>query len=136
MSRDKFKTLGIGLIALAVLFAGLVLAEMWIPTFPEDVLIRALISLIVTGVYGIYLGMVWDDMEKSRHRAMLMSLGGFGGVGVVLILLQTWGEVFAWDLFAKMMVSLIVVSGAVSFILGIREDFFNNKRLKDQDYID
>jgi MFS family permease len=133
---DNFKVLGIGLIVLGTLSAGLVLAQMWFTPFAPDFFVRILVTLGVCGLYGIYVGMIWDDIEKSRYRNMLLSLAGFGLIAVILVLVQTWAEAFAWGTFIKLMVSVVVLSGLVSFIMAIREDFLEGKRLKDQDFLD
>lgn len=134
--NDNFKVLGIGLIALGTVFALLILAQMWLTPFAPDFFARLLVTLGVCGIYGIYVGMIWDDLEKSRYRNLLLSLAGFGLIAVVLVLVQTWMEAFAWATFVKLMASVVILSGLVSFIMAIREDFLEGKRLKDQDFLD
>jgi signal transduction histidine kinase len=134
--NDNFKVLGVGLIALGTVFALLILAQMWLTPFAPDFFARLLVTLGVCGIYGIYVGMIWDDLEKSRYRNLLLSLAGFGLIAVVLVLVQTWMEAFAWATFVKLMASVVILSGLVSFIMAIREDFLEGKRLKDQDFLD
>lgn len=135
-TRDKVKILGVGLMALGGLMAALILTQMWVTHLPEAFVTRMIITIAITGLYGIYIAMVWDDADKSRHRTLLVSLGAFGGIATALILYQTWTEAIEWAMFVKILVSILILSGTVSFILAVREDFFDGKRLKDDDYID
>jgi MFS family permease len=133
---DNIKTLGLGLIVVAVIFVIVILLQIWGSVFAEDLFIRLLITIGVVGAYGIYVAMVWDDIERSKYRNMLLLMAGVGGIVVVLVLLQTWFESFTWEFFGKSLLTLFIISGLVSFIMVVREDMLEGKRLKDEDYID
>ena len=135
MSRS-FRILGIGLIGLGSVFALLVLGQMWFNLFDTTIFIRLLITLGLSGLYGLYIGMIWDDLEKSRYRKMLLSLGGFGLIAVLLILGQVWFEFFDGKTFIKLLISVTIVSALTSFIMAVREDFLEGKRLKDENFLD
>lgn len=134
--NGNLKILGIGLIALGAVFAGLILGQMWLSFLAPDIFIRLLLTLGICGLYGLYIAIIRDDLEKSRYRRLLLALAGFGLIALVLILTQTWSELFAWDTFAKLMISVLILSGLVSFIISIREDLLEEKHLKEQDYLD
>jgi len=135
MSRS-FRILGIGLIGLGTVFVILVLGQMWFALFAPKIFIRLLITLGLSGLYGLYVGMIWDDLEKSRYRKMLLALGGFGLVAVLLILGQIWFEFFEGETFIKLLISVTIVSALTSFIMAVREDFLEGKRLKDENFLD
>lgn len=132
----SFRILGIGLIGLGSVFALLVLGQMWFNLFDTTIFVRLLITLGLSGLYGLYIGMIWDDLEKSRYRKMLLSLGGFGLIAVLLILAQVWFEFFDGKTFIKLLISVTIVSALTSFIMAVREDFLEGKRLKDENFLD
>lgn len=130
------RILGIGLIGLGVVFVFLILGQMWFSLFEMEFLTRLLITLGLSGLYGLYVGMIWDDLEKSRYRKTLLSLAGFGLVAVLLILGQIWFELFNWRILVKLLLSVMIVSALTSFIIAVREDFLEGKRLKDENFLD
>lgn len=132
----NLKVLGAGLIGLGTAFAGLILAQMWFEPFETRIFVRCLVTLALSGGYGLYIGMIWDDLDKSRYRRMLISLAVFGFVALVLILGQMWFEFLAWEVFGKVLISVIVVSGLISFVMAVRDDFFDGKRLRDENFLD
>jgi hypothetical protein len=135
MSRN-FRILGIGLIGLGTVFVTLILGQMWFSLFDTEIFVRLLITLGLAGLYGLYIGMIWDDLEKSRYRKMLLSLGGFGLIAVLLILGQVWFEFLEGEIFVKLLISVTIVSALTSFIMAVREDFLESKHLKDENFLD
>ena len=53
-----------------------------------------------------------------------------------LLTVQIWGEIFAWPVFVKLLATLGIAVTLLGFLLVVAEDFGNNKRLKDRNYID
>lgn len=55
--------------------------------------------------------------------------------GAALVLVQLWFNVFAHDLFWKLFVTLIILGGVVSVVLAIKADMSEEKKLKDDKFV-
>lgn len=75
-------------------------------------------------------------MSMSLHRALVMALVGLVVLGAALIVLQIWGVLLDGDFFFKLMGTIVVLIILIGFLLVVRQDFGEHKRLKDQNYLD
>ena len=71
----------------------------------------------------------------SLHRAMVMSLIGLVLLAGVLIILNLWGVALG-DRFLKLLATIGILILIVGFLLVVKMDFGEHKRLKDNDFID
>ncbi len=55
----------------------------------------------------------------------------------VLIVLQIWGvDILSWTLFIKLIGTLGVVVLVLGFLLAVKFDFSEHKKMKDENYLD
>jgi len=54
----------------------------------------------------------------------------------VLVLIQTWTSAFDGLIFGKIISTLVVVGLVAAFVMAVFDDFFENKKLKDENYLD
>ena len=58
-------------------------------------------------------------------------------LGGAIVILQIWGvDIFSWDLFLKIIGTLGVVILVLGFLIVVRSDFSDHKKLKDDNYLD
>ena len=54
----------------------------------------------------------------------------------VLVIIQLWTNAFEWLLLGKVLGTLTILGGVASFVIASQEDVANEKKLKDEDYLD
>ncbi|MGB1077796.1 MAG: hypothetical protein ACPG05_05760 [Bdellovibrionales bacterium] len=58
-------------------------------------------------------------------------------LGGAIVVLQIWGvDVLSWEMFLKVMGTLGVVIVVLGFLIVVRSDFSDHKKLKDDNYLD
>ena len=72
----------------------------------------------------------------TLHRALVIGLIGLVSLAAVLIILNIWGIVFDGELLFKLLATIGVLVVLAVFLLVIKSDFGEHKRLKDEDFID
>lgn len=61
---------------------------------------------------------------------------GLAFVLAALILDRIWFKIVPWDIFLKLTATIAVTAGLAVFLILIRADFAEHKRLKDENYLD
>lgn len=69
------------------------------------------------------------------HRTLIYILMGLAIGGAALIILSIWGVDLS-DLIYKLLATIGVLILLIGFLLVVRADFSDHKRLKDQNYLD
>lgn len=72
---------------------------------------------------------------KIHSQRLTKSLIWVVVAGAALGLAQMWLTLFSWDVFVKLMITLVVVGGVVSFIIAVREDLGGDENMKNDKYI-
>lgn len=69
------------------------------------------------------------------NKALLYILIGLVCTGAAIIVLNIWGVSFG-EIFVKLLATIGVLILLVGFLMVVKLDFGEHKRLKDQNYID
>lgn len=72
---------------------------------------------------------------KIDITALVKSIVAIVVLGAALILAQLWFDVFPEAVFGKLLVTLLILGGVVSFIIAVKQDLSEEKKLKDDKYI-
>jgi uncharacterized membrane protein YgdD (TMEM256/DUF423 family) len=72
----------------------------------------------------------------NMHRALVLSLIGLVLLSGILIILSIWGIGIEPDVIFKILATLGILILIVGFLLVVKMDFGEHKRLKDNDFID
>lgn len=56
--------------------------------------------------------------------------------GAALVLLQMWFHIFDATIFWKLLVTLVIIGSVASFIIAVKQDLTDEKKLKDDKYLD
>ena len=70
------------------------------------------------------------------HKPLLYTVIGCVLVGALLTILQMWTMMFDWSAFIKILGTLAIVLVVAGFLLVVKSDFGDHKKLKDENYID
>jgi hypothetical protein len=72
----------------------------------------------------------------NLHRALVMALIGLVVLSGVLIIFSIWGIGIEPDVIFKILATLGILILIIGFLLVVKMDFGEHKRLKDNDFID
>ena len=112
------------------------LAEMWLDILEWDDFVKTLITLVIAGSVLSFLTAVDYDMPAVRSKILFAALVVLIVAISGMVIIQLWWVGFQWGLFAKVVVSLGILTALVAFLLAVTEDFGQNKNLRDKSYID
>lgn len=70
------------------------------------------------------------------HKNIMISLVGMVVFGAGLVILQMWTSFMAWDTFIKIIITLGILVIVLGFLLVIKADLSEHKKLKDENYLD
>lgn len=71
----------------------------------------------------------------NMHRILICTLVGLAVAAATLMILSIWGVDLS-EVFYKLLATIGVLILLVGFLLVVKLDFGDHKRLKDQNYID
>ena len=76
-------------------------------------------------------------MTVNLHRLGLKIIAGLVILGGFLTVLQIWGvDLLSWDIFLKAIGTLGVIIVVLGFLLVMKSDLAEHKKLKDDNYLD
>jgi len=104
---------------------------------PLDSMIYKLIASFVTvGALSGFLFTLNAETDKKLSKRLVFIVG-VCAIGLALIvLLQTWTSIIDDIIFGKVVSTLLVIGLFAAFIMAVFDDFFENKKLKDENYLD
>ncbi len=70
------------------------------------------------------------------HTMLLYALVGMAVCGAALVLDRVWFQIVPWDTFIKLSISLVILAVLDGFLMIVRADFSQHKKLKDDNYLD
>lgn len=132
----RHSTLFAVMIATGVVVALMALAQLWFAPFGGATFGKALATAAILGTMVGFIAAIDLDMPIGKARFMLYALIVMGFVSGVLIVVQMWWAVLAWESFGKIIVSMLILAGLIGFYMAVSEDFGNSRKLKDDKYID
>ena len=76
------------------------------------------------------------EQVNPMHNILLAILVGLIVIAALLSIGQMWFILLSWDVFIKLIVTLGILTLLLGFLLIIKADFGEHKKLKDDNYID
>jgi hypothetical protein len=70
------------------------------------------------------------------HQNLLRGLVVLVIAGALLTIAQVWGMWLQWDVFVKLIATIGILVLLLAFLLVVKADFGQQKRLKDDNYLD
>jgi hypothetical protein len=134
--KIRGKIMFYALMGTGIIGALLGLAQMWLEILEWDDFVKTLITLVIAGSVISFLTAVDYDMPAVRSRILFAALVVLIVAIAGMVIIQLWWVGFQWGLFAKVVVSLGILTALVAFLLAVTEDFGQNKSLRDKSYIE
>ena len=134
--KIRGKIMFYALMGTGIIGALLGLAQMWLDILEWDDFVKTLITLVIAGSVLSFLTAVDYDMPAVRSKILFAALVVLIVAISGMVIIQLWWVGFQWGLFAKVVVSLGILTALVAFLLAVTEDFGQNKNLRDKSYID
>lgn len=73
---------------------------------------------------------------KININALVKSIVVIVVLGAALVLAQMWFNIFSLEVFWKLLVTLAIVGSVASFIIAVKQDLSDEKKLKDDKFLD
>jgi uncharacterized membrane protein len=70
------------------------------------------------------------------HKNLVTLLLGLVILGAVLTIGQIWGLFGGWDFYAKIITTIAILVLLIGFVIVIKADLGEHKKLKDENYLD
>lgn len=128
--------------ALTFLISGLALGgvgilALWAPDMISGTLGKVTLSLVVALATSATLFMLTFGSEEGKlTRKMVLIIGGCTVTISGILLGQIWFDFLEESVLGKIVLSLVCIGFLAGFVISVWEDFFENKKLKDENYLD
>ncbi len=127
-----------GLLGCILAIAAIGLAGLWGLVGLEDasLTLKIFLTLIIVGTLSGYLYML-SFQQEEKNKAVLVWVSGAMGIALSgSLLLQIWLDLFNDVIFGKLIMTFIVIGVLSALVIALFDDFFENKKLKDENYLD
>ncbi len=119
---------------MAIAFIGL--AGIWGIAPADSILYKLIVTLITAGALSGFLFTLNAETDKKLSQRLVYIIGGCAVSLGLLVVLQIWTDFMNDVFFAKIISTLVVIGLLGAFALAVFDDFFENKKLKDENYLD
>jgi len=130
------KTYAYTLLGCVLAIAVIGLAGIWGIAPADSTLYKLVASFITIGALSAFLYTLNMGSDQKYSKRLVFIVGGSAIALGVLVLLQTWTSMFDSLIFGKITSTLIVIGLLAAFVMAVFDDFFENKKLKDENYLD
>lgn len=135
-TENRRKIYAVSLLVCITAIALIGVLSLWGVAFGDTALFKIMGSfIIVAGLSGFLYTLTFNHDVKIIEK-----MGALTGVLAValsgMILAQIWFDAFADIFFGKMVGTIIIAGLLIAFIIAVFDDFFENKKLKDENYLD
>lgn len=126
----------------AFLLSGLTLGgvgilALWTPDLISGTLFKIILTLGVALAASATLFMLSFGSEEDKLTRKMTLVIGICSVAITALLVgQIWFRILEETMLGKLVATLIVICLLAGFVISVWDDFFENKRLKDENYLD
>lgn len=138
MSVDqRRKAYSLTLIGCILAITSIGLLNVWSPNLLDATLYKTLGTLVIgTGLSALLYTLSFRDEGEKTESLLVKIIGGAATLLSGLFIVQIWFDAFEGVLLGKLTVTGIIVAVVAGLIITLKDDFFENKRLKDENYLD
>jgi hypothetical protein len=102
----------------------------------DSTLYKLVTSFVTIGALSGFLFTLNAETDKKISQRLVYIVGG-STIGLALIvLLQIWTSLLDESIFSRIVGTLVVIGLLAAFVMAVFDDFFENKKLKDENYLD
>ena len=127
-----------GLLASILAIAAIGLAGLWSLVSLENasVTFKIVITLVISAALSGFLYTLSFQQEEKNKKVLVFISGAMGVLLSASLLLQIWVHPFNDAIFSKLIMTFVVIGVVSAFVIALFDDFFENKKLKDDNYLD
>ncbi|MBX2833673.1 MAG: hypothetical protein KTR28_01745 [Micavibrio sp.] len=70
------------------------------------------------------------------HKNLMYALIAIVALGAIMTIAQIWLMFMSWDIYIKLIITLGILGVLIGFLLVVKIDFAEHKRLKGDNYLD
>lgn len=70
------------------------------------------------------------------HKTLLLIIIGLIILGALLSIAQIWFSLLGWDIFIKAVITIMIIVVMLGLVMVLKNDLGEQKKLKDDNYID
>ena len=125
-----------GLLGSVAAIALVAILNLWDVGIGETFSVKAISSLVVVAGLSGFLYTLTHNHDIKLIKRLGNMTGVIAAVISAMILGQIWFDLFKDLIFGKMIGTLVIVGIIIAFFIAVFDDFFENKKLKDENYLD
>lgn len=126
----------IALLVSVVAIAAVGLLNIWGVSTGESFTFKAILSFVVIASLSGFLYTLTFNHDIKLIEKLGAATGVIAVILSVIILAQIWFDAFQEIFFGKITVTLVIFGALIAFAVAVFDDFFENKKLKDENYLD
>ncbi len=130
------RAMGLTLLLTVALCVMLGIAQIWGNAFAPDIFLKLIVSLGLIGGVTCYGVMLVTELQQHKSKMPLLLTGVLSALSALLILVYMWTDALALPLLLKILGTLFLLAILAFFIFLQKEDFSQQKDLRDQGYLD
>ncbi len=112
------------------------ISVVWAPNFLDSSALKAMATFgVCASTSAVFFIMTFrneDLVAKNMAKLIAVCVLGIG----ILLIGEIWFDILKDTFFGKLLVTLFVLAGLGGFVMAVWDDFFENKRLKDENFLD
>lgn len=70
------------------------------------------------------------------HKIMLITIIALVVIGAFITVAQIWVPLMDWSTYAKLIVTLLIVTVVLGLVMVLKADLGEHKKMKDENYLD
>ena len=124
------------LMACVLGLAAVGLLNVWGAGISESFTFKICLTFIIGSVLSIFLYTLSFRDKDDKIQKLALVTGGCAFSLSAVILLQVWFSAFNEAFFGKLSITLVIIGVITAFVIAVFDDFFENKKMKDENYLD
>jgi len=113
------------------------LSNIWYPDLISSTSLQIVLTLVLVAALSATLYMLTlNNCEELLSQKMSYVIGVCSVLITILLIGEIWFDFLENSMLGKLLVSLFIVAGVAGFVMAVWDDFFENKKLKDEGYLD
>ena len=136
-TETRRKVYGYGFMSSGLLLGLVGLFVMWAPDIISGTTAKLALTLFLTLCLSSVLFVLTFVNDDERLSKKVVYIIGACAIALSAILLgEIWFDILENTILGKITVTLVMIAGLAAFVLAVWDDFFESKRLKDENYLD
>ena len=119
-----------------LIITGIGLTSIWAPDLLDMTANKVIgSSIILAALSALLYTLSFKDDDKTG-TALVYIVAGACALISSFLLIEIWFDVFDRLVLSKLTNTLLIIAIVASIIAAVKHDFFENKKLKDENYLD